>query len=397
MIAIVFLNAIVYVAYSLHLWNKQKTISIYLLLVLMYTFTSVMCFLYAYSNPKTYPNIDIIPFVYLFATLLVFLLPIKKMPANINILSVKNESKINYLAYLCIALAFYDVATSFAHSSELIQSGAWNELRNQTYTDAESVVLYDNQYQRLAKNILSYLQPLILAYTFYQLTKPKIRVIFTTFLFLSILLPSFIAAVNDASRGMVVSLIIKLVIAYLLFKDVIPKERKKYIFSGFVIALILFSIYLIAVTVSRFDDDGAKDSIFFYFGHSMLAFNDGLFDKLEYYAYGKKFFGYFIDMFGGNSYFDTTKAGSTCSGAFVTFIGSLYIDFGSIGTIVVGIIAYNIMKPFFCKKNMLLSDTIFVIFYASTMANGIFVSPNNRALTWLMIFIVYLITRKFEK
>ena len=319
------------------------------------------------------------------------------MSKTTQAIDVKNESLFKYIAFFYILLAIFDCATSFAHTEELVRSGMWNELRDQTYTDAESVVLYDNQYQRIAKNLLGYLKPLILPLTFYQLTKPKVNKFLLVGLILSIVVPSFMAAAADASRGMIVNVIVQLTISYLLFRSFIPKERKKYVYYAGIAIAILFAAYLISVTVSRFGNEEAVDSLYFYFGHSMLAFNDGVFGEMNYYGWGRKFFDYFIGLFGGDPNFNSTKAGCTCGGAFVTFIGSLYMDFGPIGTVIVGLLAAKLMMTFFTKRILLLSDTVIIIFYTSTIANGIFVSPKGRALSWAMVLLVYFITRKIEK
>ena len=394
---LVFLNATIFSFYAWKIWRKTRFLTIEMLLVLLYSFTAIMCFVFACQSPKTYPNIELLPFLYLFCTLLIFLQPVSKMSNATQSIVVKNESMLKYIAYFYILLAIFDCATSFAHTEELIQSGMWNELRDQTYTDAESVVLYDNQYQRIAKNLLGYLKPLILPLTFFQLTKPKVNKILLVSLFMSIVAPSFIAAAADASRGMIVNVIVQLIISYLLFRPFIPENRKKYVYYGGIVMCVLFASYLITVTISRFGEEDASDSLYFYVGHSMLAFNDGVFGEMNYYAWGRKFFDFFIDFFGGDSSFNATKAGCTCAGTFVTFIGSLYMDFGPIGTIIVGLIAAKLMMPFFAKRNLLLSDTVIIIFYSSTIANGIFVSPRGRALSWAMMLLIYFITKKIER
>lgn len=394
---LVFLNATLYSLYALKTWHKTRLLTIEMLLVLLYTLTAIMCFVFACRSPKTYPNVDLLPFLYLFFTLLIFLLPVSRMSNTTHSIVVKNEAIFNYFAFVYILLAIFDCVTSFAHIEELVRAGMWNELRDQTYTDAESVLLYDNQHQRIAKNLLGYFKPLILPLTLFQLTKPKVNKLLLVGLILSIVVPSFIAAAADASRGMIVNVIVQLTISYLIFRPYIPQQRKKYIYYGGIVIAVFFALYLISVTVSRFGNEEAGDSLYFYFGHSMLAFNDGVFGEMKYYGWGRKFFDYFFDLFGGDSSFDSTKAGCTCGGAFVTFIGSLYMDFGPIGTIIVGLLATKLLMPFFKKRDLLLSDTVIIIYYTSTIANGIFVSPRGRALSWVMVFLVYLITKKIEK
>ena len=156
-----------------------------------------------------------------------------------------------------------------------------------------------------------------------------------------------------------------------------------------------FIAFIVAVSTSRFGDE-VWDYTFSYLGHSMLNFNDGLFYSMHDYAWGKKFFDFFYDLFGLNGYYSSEALGSTAGHGFVTFVGSLFIDFGPYVTILVAILAVAIISRFFEKKNLLLSDIIMIVFYSSTMANGIFVSTKNRALIWVMTFVIYFITRKIE-
>ena len=156
-------------------------------------------------------------------------------------------------------------------------------------------------------------------------------------------------------------------------------------------------IYSILVTVSRFGEDEAGGSVFEYFGHSMLSFNDGLFNNLHDFAYGKRFFSWFIDLFGGNSDFDTAKAGATHGTAFFTIVGGMYIDWGPIGTLIVASLACLLMLSYTRKKTIMLSDMVVIIFYINTLAKGLFAFGRGRAIEWVMTFIVYFIVRALEK
>ena len=390
------INALIYTIWGVIYRKSHSSFDMYQLLALLYAATAIMCFLYKIEEPELYHNISFFPFLYLFVAILLFLYPVKKLDLNWATISIQDNRFLKYLSYIFIGFSFYAIYASLTHTTELIQAAAWNELKNQTYVDADSVQIYNSAIQRLALNISAYLSPFGLVYAFYLLTKDRFNKLLVFSLFVSIIGPSFMMAIADASRGMIVKLAIKLLVGYLLFKNSIPQNRKRLIKIGFIGVLIGFLSFTIAVTISRFGNDEAGSSVFMYFGHSMLAFNDGLFYNMQDYAWGKKFFDWFIDLFGGNSYFDTAKAGCTCAGAFVTFVGSLFIDFGPFLTIFLPFITLKVVGPFFAKKSLALSDCIIIVFYVTTMANGIFVSPKGRALAWVMTFVIYYIVRIIE-
>lgn len=392
---ILFLNAIAYFLLFYLNWRKNKRMDIYIFLTFLYAFTAVMCFLYYQEVPSEYPNIGIIAFVYLFFALMMFMAPIRTFDIRKKTLNIIDNRYFLILALIFLAFSAYDIVTSFAHTEEIIKSGAYEELRTMGYTDPDMVELYSDQYQRLAKNIDSYLKPFALVYAFFQLTKPNPNKLLVISLFIAIIVPSFIAAVADASRGMIIGVLLQLVVAYLLFKNNIPVERKKYFYIGSLVVLSGFVIYTIAVTLSRFGDDSGN-SVFMYLGHSMLVFNDGIFYNMTQYSWGGKFLDFFVDMFGLQSFFPKA-IGVTHPKAFCTFIGSLYIDFGPAGTLCVAVLAQLIIKRYFYSKEIKMSDAIMIIFYSATIANGIMVSPKGRALTWIMTFVVYFIVRILEK
>lgn len=389
------INAIAYVLLLVLAWYKRKTFDIYVLLVFLYAFTAVMCVGNFYSEREGYWTLGIGAFIYLFIVLLIFLYPIKHFSLESKKFIFKDNGYYVTLSIIFIFFAIYDIITSFGHTQEIIQSGAYADLRLQAYTDAESVEYYSSGFQRFAKNTNSYLKPFAIAYFYNKLTQEKTNKFFIIALFVAIVAPSFIAAVADASRAMLVIIASQLAIGYFIYKQSIPRSRKRLLMFGALAVLAVFIAYSLAVTVSRFGDE-ANNSLFFYFGHSMLAFNDGVFYSMTQFSCGSKFLDWFVSLFGLESYFPRAM-GVTRPGAFITFIGSLFTDFGFWGTPLIALLGVFIMNRFFTKPYIKMSNTIMIIFYCTTIANGIFVSPLHRGLSWLMTFVVYFIVKLGER
>ena len=391
------LNIFLYLIPMLAYWRKYRQFDFYMLILLLYTMTATMCAFFYYEVPGEYKNITFFPFLYLFVVLMIMFSPVRGKNIGANSFIIRDNTAFKFLSWFFIIMSFVSVYLSIPRIIETFQSGDWGAIRNLLGDDNEGIEHYASQGERLVKNLSSYLSPFALVYAFYQLTKPRFSRWFVFLLFSAIVIPSFFEASVEASRGMIMHLVIKLGIAYFMFRFLIPKSRKKVIYILSLILASVFIVYSIAVTVSRFGEDDANSSLFMYFGHSMLAFNDGIFNSMHDYAGGKRFFSWFIDLFGGDSSFSSAKLGSTAGTAFFTIVGGMFIDWGPYGTVVVAIIACIIANIWFKKKTYRLSDSIFLVFYLSTLANGIFVFGKGRALDWFMTFVLFLIVRKIEK
>lgn len=392
----VIFNIVLYVVLLFKIWTTYNKINVYFFIALLYGFTAVMCSLHYQDNISIWTNLSYSGFIYLYVVLLIMLAPLSKLNMRVVNFANYDSKELHRLALVYIIVGLIDISFSLPHTLELFSSGEWGALREQLYADEESVELYSSQWERLVKNFVSYLSPFALVYGFMLLTKEHINKVFTFLLFVTVLGPSFLGATVVASRGMLVIVALKLCICYLIFKDQIPQNRKKYVMQMAVLLLAGYLTYSIIVSISRFGQDEAGNSIFMYFGHSMLTFNQGIYESMHDFAWGKRFFSWFIDLFGGDSYFNSAKLGSTAGTGFLTIVGCMYVDWGPIGSLIVAIIANRIVTPFFKSNGYRLSDIVVIVFYASTMAEGIMVFGKGRALAWASIFVVYFIVRKIE-
>ena len=389
------LNILLYLVPLLVYWSRYRRFDFYVLIMLLYMVTATMCSLFYHQEPYEFKNTTFLGFLYLFLVLYIMFLPIKGKSIDARSFIIIDNNTLKILSYIFIVASFTGLMMSIPRITETFQTGDWGAIRN--LHDEDEIVYYSSQGERLAKNIGSYLTPFGLVYAFYQLSKPKIKKAFVFLLFSAIIVPTFFEATIEASRGMLMHLMINLGITYMLFRPIIPQTRKKIVYSITLVIVAVFLTYSLAVTVSRFGEDRANSSLFMYFGHSMLAFNDGIFNSMHSYAGGKRFFYWFIELFGGNPAFSSASLGSTAGTAFFTIVGGMYIDWGPWGTIVAAIIACFIANNWFRRKTIMLSDTVVMVFYLSTLANGIFVFGKGRALYWFMTFVVYLIVRQSER
>lgn len=376
--------------------NRNNKFDIYRIIVLLYLVTAVLCTINYTQKSYIWPDLSLLPFIYMFVVLIILFYPLKNFDLSTKETDWSDSGSLFLLGWFFIILSVFEVYFSINDVVNKFASGEWGRLRNELYADEGDIVYYSNIWEKLTKNILGYLHPFAVIYAFFQATNPK-RKLYTILLFLSIVSATFVSATVVASRGMVFNQSMELVLGYMMFRDKIPSQVKKVVVTGGAAIISLFFIYAIIVSFSRFGEDDTGSSLFSYFGHSMLYFNDGLFNHMHDFAYGKRFFAWFIDLFGGNSAFDIAKAGSTHGTAFFTIVGGIFADWGYMGTIIVAILACLLICKFTKKRTIRLSDMVIIMFYINTLSGGIFAYGSSRGLQWIMTFVVYFIVKALEK
>ena len=147
--------------------------------------------------------------------------------------------------------------------------------------------------------------------------------------------------------------------------------------------MIIFSI---AVTNSRFGELDVSSSLLHYFSHSFLTFNYGVVDSIENFANGKYFFNFFYD----SQYIDFFHLGTHFDTSFITFVGTLYLDFGPTGTFLIALIVpffFNFKKK--SGKNIDFGDLHLYSFYLSYLLIGVFVIGTSNSLDWIIALSFY--------
>lgn len=387
----VLFNNLLYLVTLIVYYNKKRTIDVYFFILSVYAVTAVLCSIHFLKAPGTW-NLSMFNFIYLFLVLLIFITPFRNKEINgVNVI-IKETRLIKVLSYIYIISSFISIYYTLPNTIALFQGGNWNMLRQDLYSEG-GLVLYASRLERIAKNISSYLSTFAGIMAFYHLTRPKVNKTMTILLFLSWLLPAFLASTLVASRGMIAYLILKLGLLYVIFRIRIPKTRLKYLTLPLAFAVVGMVTYTMIVSISRFGEETVSSSILTYLSHSMLSFNDGLMGHIHSYTNGTYFFSWLLDAFGLDSSYNLDNLGGTWGTAFITFIGCLYFDFGPIGTVLFAIVnsllVYNVSR----KRSYDIADLSLLVFFASYYVNGVFVSGPGGVISYIMAFIIYYILK----
>lgn len=392
--SIVIINFLMYFSVLFFYWKKYRTIDNGFILLSVYSFVALACIFSYISNPNEWLELSIFPLVYLFIVNILFFRPFF---FNNNLVIEKmqiSRSPIYYVfIYIYIILACVVIFYGYNSAIQTVLRNEWNTVRADVYSG--DTVMYENQLERFAKVFTGFLQPMAIIFFFYLLTGVHVnKKRFTIFLLLfAILLPNFITIISVASRGMVVMLVIQFLVSYFVFKKKINKKTNKIIKISSFAFLVIFLIYSVSVTKSRFGEnisgglsDDAESSLLFYFGHSMLTFANGLADTIREFLWGDYLFGneailkIGIDNLLG-THFETK---------FFTYVGGLYLDFGPFFTIIIAIFFPFLMSIVFrYKKKLDMADLMIYVYYLTFLINGVFVVGIGYSIGWIMIFIIY--------
>lgn len=214
----------------------------------------------------------------------------------------------------------------------------------------------------------------------FSMIKEKERTKLATLLLLTSFFVYYLYATANAARG---GLLIFCFCSFLIgtcFWGYMSKKNKRRIFLS---AAIIFGVVLsffIAVTVSRFGNyQGGGDSITrnicFYLGHGPIEFSK-ITGSLGHFAYGKTIIGRLMNHYFGVPYsweaIQIEIGYPQLGPVFVTYLGYLYTDFGSIGCL----IFVTLWSQFVCRiirKSPNRISTIFLfLYYLNYFVTGIF-------------------------
>lgn len=396
--SLVIFNAFLYLLGLIFHWRKNHSFDTGFILWSVYTIIAVFCIFNYASNPAEWKGLTLLPFIYLFICCLLFFRTFNTSSDIIyQKLQIKNSFILNLFVLIYIIAAsisiFYDIPRALLN----LLSSEWNMVREDAYND--NVLMYNNQLERFAKIFIMYLKPLalILLFNFLTITSKikNTQVFIYILLSISLVVPVFLTSTILASRGLILFFVLEFLCAFIIFRKHITKKNKRIVmFFGIIILLYIIN-FTLKVTFSRFSNsnsfESANSSLLYYFGHSMLTFNYGIFDSINKFMWGDFMFGS-----NANKYlmgFDY-QLGTHFNTAFFTFIGGLFLDFGPIITVLISILFPSLLlNNFYNKKTIDIADFFIYFYFLTFLINGVFVVGRGYIIGWIMAFFIYIILK----
>lgn len=381
----VFFNALLYCLLFLITWKKNKTIGTSEVLLLIYVAVSIAGIFYYYDNPHIW-DLNPLYFLYLFVIFFIFFKPVmcdNRIEVTNNPLTSPNLYK--KIAVLYIILALYSCIIYIPQVYLILKNPEWADLYSEAHEEIEG-----NIYTKIA-NLFFHFRYLGLVLFFSFLAQKDVSKFFLFILGIASFLPVLLVTIKSASRGGIVALAGSIYLTYSLFKKILSPEIRKNLRTIAVCLIPMIFIYFMAVTISRFGDnlstgyDSSESSLLSYLGQSMLYFNYGVMDSTTEYAWG----GYMFDK----SDAVNQIRGSHFGYSFITFIGTLYIDYGPLGTFLLAIAASNLMKRMIKTRRYGIPELFLTLYYLMYLFNGVFVNGLGYGYQWLETIIIYLLLK----
>lgn len=402
-------SMIIWLVITAGIWNLKKYSNDKILgfmVLSLYTFIGIMAFLLVSFNIFSIPEISLFAYIYLLIILIFFLSPFllknnfekKNLVNNLNILYI-------LIAYIYIFSTFIFVIISYPRIIELFSTGGWQSNYFQVQFD-ELPPIYENRFEWLALIFISYFRLIALVIYFSMMAKrthSKLR----TLLILSISISVFFSAILISSRGMILDFVILFTIMHLFFRNdysntYVKKKRRSFLN---VILLTAFSvpvyIFLRDVSIDRFSNSysiygSVIGSIIGYFGQPPLVFNYGAFNN-ESMQYGLYSFGELFDLLGFNVALSSSLTNVTWTRGFSTFVSPIFIDFGHIGVIILGLLFFVLFKIILQQKKFMISTVYLIYIFYSYLLQGAFTIGRGYIIRITGYILIFLVLTLFEK
>lgn len=388
--------------FSASLWKYYKTYKsfdhtfIVMALYASVAITGIGYFTLIYDIPKP---VTITPFIYLFVTASILFRPlIKTRNLNNKLHALIDSRALNYLIIIFVICAFINLYNIWTDVLANIISGDWQSVKVDAYMQNGNGVGFIAAYTGAFAKYFCYL---IYPYCFYSYTKKQNKMWRTTFILLLAVTSSLFQYLMTAYRGGIFSIIVLLLINFVIFQKNIPLQRKKklYVVGGIMMAALL--IIAMSITNSRFEDSKTTtplESLFLYFGQSMVNFNGGIANSATSYMGGKYFFMAKLGLDKTDFWIDSKYNILTNDGSdFDTLIGCFYIDFGPIlAFVILSVVSYIMMRLLKFRPNSW-ATLYALMFYLDMLVAGVFHGPSYMSQIVTNVIVIYILIFIAEK
>lgn len=393
---------IVFVFYQQH----KKRFDTGSFLYLIYVMGGVgACWYYAQDKGDLYyPNIQIAPLFYLFVTINICLLPLWNAKFS-SLQRIKDNGMAEIydgLSFVFFALSILPLVSLLSNFS--VQQLVGSNLSNMYEYSGDKSALFFSGPSKFCFAMIRRFEILVVVLLFYQLSKRKTKYVYE--LCIPIMVFTLFKLLSG-SRGGLVGTGLLMVTLFLMLRQTFSAETRKTVVKIGAVVGSLFVLALAAISISRFSQNtNTEDTIDVwisqYMGEAIPRFSDDAWG-IKTLLYGNQNF-MFLRKLIGLSYIENYDSYKTMYGiklgtpvdVFYTFMGDIYLDFGTIGGLVFSIIFAFIFSKFLKIKNDISIPTLAVLClffdllgfgFTANVYRTIFIQQD---MVWLIIAIVIL-------
>lgn len=392
------INAFLFVCLLCSYYKRHKQINFVFVVLVLYALVAICGIGYFYEMYNKPRPVTILPFIYLFCSSYCLFFPIIKEGHKLHIAEIKLPSRFEFLVWgyvVCSLISLWSIWTGVVAN---IISGDWQSVKADAYSgNIEGLGPIISYLAAFAQ----YLRFLIYPYCFYCFTRHEKSFVVAIFVLLLSITTSLFQYLLIAYRGGIFSILILLLISFLVFSPNIPQKRKISLYVlGSIVAIFLLVITM-SITNSRFEyatDTTPLESLFSYFGQSMVNFNGGIANSATSYMGGKYFFMSAWGLNKDNFWVDSKYGTFTSDGQdFDTLVGCFYLDFGPILAFLIFLLVSRFVRRLLKKSSNSWATLYILVFYLDLLVAGVFHGPSYLSQTVSNIVILYFVILMIEK
>lgn len=345
-------------AYTFYKYQKyKKTIDAGSLLIGSFVFYSISSWILSYDSywGSNFEDITLFPFIYLYLMLMLAFFPVLRYdPQSIKKVQMPNKTLMNgfiFIFVVCSMTKLINIIPNFVSgvTKILIDSAAGLDMYHDALIENENIG--NGTITNLPSIIANAMGDVGILMAFYYLTLPKPKKLVAIGLLLSCVV-TILESIASAQRGPAIERLLVMLITFFALRTFYPDKVQKVARRVGIVAIILISLPMVAVTISRFEreEGGAGASTFYYLGQQNLYFNSYALDDGGI-RYGDRTFPVFKRMLG----FDNVPQNYAQRRAkypnlkindevFSSFVGDFVIDFGPIIAVIIFLIFFLYSK-----------------------------------------------------
>lgn len=390
---VIIINFLFYLIQTIYCHRKYPSTIYYYLWLYFCIFAGASVFVVStgiyelrFDNLPHNTNFSIVPYLLLFLCIHLLLYPFKNINKHLFILSPKILKKLSPIVnFLCIILSTYILFKLYEYS--MFSQYSVIERREMS-VEGEGFINRSTQPFLWYIDFLMWMihditTPFLLVYIIHAYIQNSISNKKVLLILCCIIIPQFITYIIASNRSGLFFLVINFSFFILLFKKYIPKKTFKKIIQYGLLISIPFIIILTIISIARYESSNisTQNGVLSYFGESFPNLHAFVYEQNDRFTYGARLFpkyfqlitGLTFELDGGLSYYHQfwTEYSGVYIHVFKTLFGDLYIEFGSIGTLIfIGIISV-ITNLIYSKSNNLYFKTSIAYIYICFCTNAV--------------------------
>lgn len=357
------------------------------LIIASYTFYAIMSYIHYRDSLFFYGNLNFLPLVFLFIMLMIAFSPIIKFEKRGDVAIQKPSLMIlNSISILFIICSFLSVPTWIGQLQDglrmiILDPTGGLDIYHETMANSQWSTSNDGRITNLPAIISGLLAELSVVFFYYYLSlgeKNRLTRLLSWGILSSVIILIF-KDIAYSQRGPAIDRMFCLIAMYFFFKRYLSNKINRVIKIVGIVFLAVFVLFIGAITISRFTDEGgAMNSVFAYSGMQNVNFSKYAFDNGGI-RYGDRTCTIFKKMLGfrnvPNNFWEGREKYPHLKiddGVFIGFVGDFVLDFGPIIAFLIFVVfnVFVINQTKIYNRTICFHQLLLLVFVINICING---------------------------